>query len=59
MRFFVCLFVLLFRATPMAHGSSQARGPIRATAAGLQQRGIQAESVTYTTAHSNALSLTH
>ena len=29
-------FFLLFRATPVAHGSSQARGQIRAAAAGLQ-----------------------
>ena len=28
-------FVFLFRATPMAYGGSQARGPVRATAAGL------------------------
>ena len=28
-------FFLLFRATPTAHGDSQARGPIGATAAGL------------------------
>ena len=33
----ICLFVcfLLFRAAPLAYGGSQARGPIRATAAGL------------------------
>ena len=31
----VCLFVLLFRAAPMAYGSSQARSQTRATAAGL------------------------
>ena len=39
-----CLFVLLFRAAPVAYGGSQARGPIGATAAGiyhsLQQRRI-------------------
>ena len=35
---FVCLFCLcLFRATPMAYGSSQARGPVRAVAASLRQ----------------------
>ena len=35
---FFCLFVyfLLFRAAPAACGGSQARGPIRATAAGLR-----------------------
>lgn len=42
----------------MAHGGSQARGQIRAIAASLtpqaQQCQIQATSVTYTTAHSNA-----
>ena len=32
---FVCLFVFLFRATPEAYGSSQARGGIGAAAAGL------------------------
>ena len=40
----VSLFFCLFRATPMAYGSSQARGRIRAAAAGLhhssQQRWI-------------------
>ena len=30
------LLLLLFRATPMAYGGSQAKGLIRATAAGLQ-----------------------
>ena len=34
---FVCLFCL-FRAAPMAYGSSQARGWIGAVAAGLRQR---------------------
>ena len=47
----------------MAHGSSQARDPIRAVAASLHQShsncGIQAASATYTTAHGNARSLTH
>ena len=38
------LFFLLFRATPVAYGLSQARGPIRATAAGLRH------------SHSNAIS---
>ena len=34
--FFVCLFVFcLFREAPTAYGSSQARGPIGAVAAGL------------------------
>ena len=34
--FFVCLFVLLFMATPAAYGSSQARGWIGVAAAGLR-----------------------
>ena len=47
MPFFVCVppsFFLLFRATPMAYGSSQARGEIKAASASLhhgsQQRWI-------------------
>jgi len=36
-KFFVCLFLfLLFRATPAAYGSSQARGRIRAAAPSLR-----------------------
>ena len=56
--FFLFFF---FRATPVAHGSSPARGQIGAAAATpqSQQHGIQAVSVTYTTAHGNAGSLTH
>ena len=62
--FFVCLFgFCLFRAAPSAHGGSQARGQIGATAAGLhpqpQQHQIWAASVTYTTAHGNVRSLIH
>ena len=42
---FVCLFVLFFfRATPMAYRSSQARGLIGATAAGLCHRHSNAGS---------------
>ena len=55
---FVCLFV--FRAGPIAYGSSQARSWIRARAANLhhsQPHQIWAMSVTYTTAHGNAGSL--
>ena len=52
-------FFGLFTAAPVAHGSSQARGQIRATAAGLHHSRIQAESATYTIAHNNAGSLTH
>ena len=59
-RFFIFYF-LLFRATCVAYGRSQARGQIGAAAGGLQpqQCGIQATSVIYTTAHGNAGSLTH
>ena len=44
--FFVCLFFafLLFRATPMAYGGSQARGQIGATAAGLHHSHSNARS---------------
>ena len=45
-------FSFLFRAAPTAYGSSQARGQIRAAQ-------ILDASVTYTTAHHNAGSLTH
>ena len=57
---FVCM--CLFRAAPTAHKGSQARGQIGAVANGLclsQQCQILATSVTFTTAHSNARSLTH
>ena len=55
---------LLFRAVPTAYGSFQARGRIGAVAAHLptphpQKLGIQAVSVTYATAHSNARSRIH
>ena len=54
------LFVFcLFKAEPTAYGSSQARDQIRAVAAGLQQHQILAVSVTYTTGHGNAGSLSH
>ena len=48
----------------MAYGSSQARGIIGATAAGLHhshsnRSRVLATSMTYTTAHGNARSLTH
>ena len=55
-------FFLLFRATPLAYGSSQARGWIGATEAGLchtEQRQIQVASVTNTTAQGNARSPTY
>ena len=59
---FYLFIYLIFRAAPAAYGSSQARGWIGATAGAMpqsQQHRIWAESVTYTTAHSNARSLTH
>ena len=59
---FFFLVFLSFSATPVAHGSSQARGPIwcsRWPTPEPQQCGIQATSPTYTIAHSNAGSLTH
>ena len=52
--------LFLFTAAP---GNSQARGRIRATAAGLHHShsnsGIQATAATYTTAHGHTRSLTH
>ena len=65
MNFFFFLFFGLFafsRAALAAYGGSQARGPIGAVATILPeppQREIQAASVTYTTVHGNAGSLTH
>ena len=60
--FFFCLFAFS-RATPVAYGGSQARGLIQAVAAKPapepQQCRIRAAHATYTTAHSNARSLTH
>ena len=38
----ICCFFLLFRKAPMAYGGSQARGQIRAAAAGLCHRHINA-----------------
>ena len=40
----LCTFFCLFRAAPTAHGGSQARHPIRATAAGLQHSHSHAGS---------------
>ena len=57
---FVCLF---FRATPVACGSSQAKGWDQSCScwptSHPEQHQIQATSVTYTAAHSNTRSLTH
>ena len=56
-------FFWLFRATPVAYGGSQARGWMWSCSCRPtpepQQSGIQAESVTYTTAHGNDGSPTH
>ena len=56
----------LLKAAPTAYGGSPARGLIGATAASLytrtpqlQQYRTRASSATYTTAQSNARSLTH
>ena len=65
--FFVlfCCFVLflLFRATPAAYGSSQARGQIRGAAAGLHHSHSNTSSELHlqlnTTAQGNTGSLTH
>ena len=52
---FIFVFFAISLATPMAYGGSQARGRIRAVAAGH----IWSTSATYTIAHSNTRSLTH
>ena len=61
MNFF--FFFVFSRATLVAYGDSQARGPVGAVATGPtpepQQRRIQAASATHTTAHGNAGFLTH
>ena len=61
--FFFLVFFCLFRAAPVGYGGSQARGPIGTVAAGVmpepQQCRIRAVSVTCTTVHGNAGSLTH
>ena len=51
-------FFCLFRAPPTAYGSSLARGPIGAVAAGLHHSHSDTRSATYTTAHDNTGSLT-
>ena len=58
---FIYLFIAL-KATPVAHGSSQVRGQIRAAASGLcmpQQRRTRAASAIHTTAYCNARSWMH
>ena len=60
--FFVCLFVCFYMAAPAAYGFSQARGRIKAVAAGLHHNynNVRSEPhLGYSTAHSNAGSLTH
>ena len=56
----LCIYVriYIFKATPAAYASSQARGPLTAAAAGLHHSHSNAGS-TYTKAHGNAGSLTH
>ena len=64
--FFFCLFAISW-AAPAAYGGSQARGQIGAVATGLRQSHsnegsephLRPTPQTYTTAHSNAGSLTH
>ena len=41
------LFIFLGGGAPEAHGGSQARGPIRATAAGLRHSPSNARSLTH------------
>ena len=59
---FSFFFFCFFTATLAAYGSSQARGPVEATAAGLVPQphrcGIRAASATYTLAQGNPGSLT-
>ena len=61
--FLFFLFFSLFRAASAAYRVSQSRGPIGATAASLcyshSSAGSEPTSANYTTAHSNAESLTH
>ena len=58
---FLFLFLVCLRAISLPCGSSQARGQIRAAAAGLLHgnMGIRATSATYAAACSNTRSLTH
>ena len=59
---FIYLFIYLFRAAPEAYGSSQARGVIRVTAAGLHHSHSNTKSELRlwptTAAHGNTGSLT-
>ena len=55
---FFCVYVCVFRAAPVAYGSSWARGQIRAAAAGLHYSHSNTRSKPHLqpTAHSNARS---
>ena len=58
----IYFFFLLFRATPMGYGSSQARGQIRAAAVGPHHRHNNTRfepSATHDTAQGNTGSPTH
>ena len=61
--FFGRFLIIFFRAAPEAYGSSQIRGSNQSCSCWPmpwpQQPQIQDTSVTYTTAHRNARSLTH
>ena len=61
--FWFFVFFFFFITTLAAYGDSHARGLIRAVATGLyhsySNAGFRAASVTYTTTHGNAGSLTH
>ena len=51
--FFFVVFFLLLRAAPVAHGSSQARGRIRAVVAGLHHSHSSAKSWAFDQNHSS------
>ena len=57
--FFVSFCFVFFMVALVAYGGSQARGQIRAVAAGLCHSQIRVMSATYITAHGNAGSLAH
>ena len=57
--YYYYFFCFLFRAAPMAHGGSQARGRIGAAAASLHHSHSNMGSEPHTTAHGNGGSLTH
>ena len=61
LRSLISFLFLLFMATPMAHGSSRARGQIRAAPAGLHHShsNVRFMSAACTTVHGNTGSLTH